>query len=243
MKKLPLIMIFLLMAFAFSACGFEVNIDAEKGSGNVITETRDVSGFDRVVLSGIGDVQVEQGESESLEIEAEDNLMEYITTEVRDGVLYIGFERKAILPTENIRFNLTMIDVRGLETEGVSNIQADKINTDSLDVSIGGTGNINIDDLSTERLNVTISGAGNFNVEGKAGRQSVKLSGAGNYDGERLESQEADVEINGLGKITVWVTEELDATISGAGNVDYYGNPEVRQQISGLGRLKHEGDK
>lgn len=243
MDKKVLIPLFLLMAFVFGACGVNVNIDWERGSGNVITDTRDVSGFDRVNLSGIGDMVLEQGDSEQLEIEAEDNVIDHITTEVRDGTLYIGFDEDHIIPTETIRFNLTMRDIHGLETSGVSNIQTEKINTDELEIDLSGTGNINIDDLSAERLDIGVSGAGNFTAEGKVDEQKIKLSGAGNYDGEDLESQNTEVTISGLGKVTVWATERLDVTISGTGNVDYYGNPEVTQQISGLGQLDQQGEK
>lgn len=235
--------IFIIAALLFGGCGVSIDVNLDKGSGSVVTETREVSGFDRVILSGIGELTVTQGDTESLEIEAEDNVIQHITTEVANGTLEISFDRRTVIPTEPVKFNLTMRSVRGLETRGVSNIQASDLTTDELNIVISGTGNINLRDLNADRLTVNVSGAGNFNAEGRAGDQRINMSGAGNYNGEDLESEISSISISGLGRATLWVTEQLDATISGTGGIDYYGSPQVNQQISGLGRIKHMGDK
>lgn len=235
--------IFVLTAILFGACGFNININLEQGSGKVTTETRSVSGFDKVVLSGIGDLDIVQGQRESLEIEAEDNVIPNIKTEVSDGTLKISFDRKTIIPTKSIKFHLVMRDVRGLETQGVSNIDAKSLKTDQLNVGISGTGNINIRNLTAQHLIVHVSGAGSFTTDGQVTDQEVTLSGAGNYEGQDLKSETAGIAITGIGRVTCWATERLNVTISGTGGVDYYGNPEISQQISGLGSLKHAGNK
>jgi hypothetical protein len=243
MQKKAILLVFLVLALVTGACGININIDAERGSGSVVTETREVTGFDRVVLSGIGDVTLVQGDEITLEIEAEDNVIRNITTEVRDGTLFIGYNQRAVFPTRTVKFYLTMPEVRGLDTRGVSNIQAEDLSTDQLDIGISGTGNIVIENLQADQLAVNVSGAGNFSSVGQAGQQRINLSGAGNYNGEDLRSESADVTISGLGKVSVWATDALTIVISGAGSVDYYGNPQVNQQINGLGRIQHQGDK
>jgi hypothetical protein len=241
MNRTMFIPLMLTAAILFGACGVNIDINIDRGSGIVVTEGRSVESFDRVVLTGIGDVTIVQGDQESLEIEAEDNVIPFIRTNVRNGILEIGFDRKSIIPTKPIKFRLTMRSVRGLDTNGVSNIQSNEIATDRLEVSISGTGSVNIRDLTAEELTIIVSGAGNCTLEGTVDQQRITLSGAGNYDGENLESSETDITITGLGKVTVWATNNLNVTISGTGGVDYYGNPQVRQQISGLGRVKDMG--
>lgn len=243
MNKRIFIPAFILMAFFFGACGFNINLSIEQGSGNVITQSRTVSDFDHVELNGIGDVTITQGDREALQIEAEDNVIPHIQTTVQNGTLQINFDRKTIIPTKSVKFNLTMRNVHGLETKGVSNIQSDKLNTDSLDLGISGTGNIDLHNLTANSATVHVSGAGNLTADGKVGDQKITLSGAGNYNGQDLQSKTAEVTISGLGKVVVWVTDSLDVTISGTGGVDYYGSPRVTQQISGLGRLNHAGNK
>ncbi len=243
MNKRMIFPIFVLMAFFFGACGVNIDLRIDQGSGKVITETREVRNFDRVVLNGIGDVTITQGDREGLEIEAEDNVIPHITTKVEDGTLQIGFDRKTIIPTKSIKFHLTMRTIRGMETKGVSNITSEKIDTDNLELGISGTGNIEIQDLTAESVSINVSGAGNLITQGQVNSQKVVLSGAGNYDGEDLNSKTAEITITGIGKVVVWATDTLNVTISGTGGVDYYGNPRVSQQISGLGRLNHKGGK
>ncbi len=243
MDKRLLLPIFVLFAFFFGACGFNINVNVEQGSGKVITQDRQVSNFDKVVLSGIGDVTIVQGDHDALQIEAEDNVIPNITTDVQNGTLEISFNRKTIIPTKSIKFHVTMRTIHALETKGVSNIQADKINTDQLELGISGTGNIDIQNLTANSITVNVSGAGNLTSSGQVDSQKITLSGAGNYDGRDLKSKTADITITGLGKVTVWTTDNLDVTISGTGGVDYYGSPQVSQQISGLGRLNQKGNK
>lgn len=243
MEKKSLIVVFILFALMFGACGFNVNIGVDQGSGNVVTETREVANFDRLSLAGIGDVTLTQGDEESLKIEAEDNIIPNIKTEVRDGTLYITYQRKSLLPTKPVKFYLAMKNVHSLETMGVSSLRSDKVTTDQLDVIISGTGSINILKLTADSVNTNISGAGNFEAEGQVTDQRVVLSGAGNYNGSDLQSKTGDVTITGLGQVSIWATETLNVIISGTGGVDYYGEPKITKSISGIGNLNHQGNK
>jgi hypothetical protein len=86
-----------------TACSFGTSQDSRQiitGSGNLIAESREVSGFDGVSHTGIGRVIITQGDHELLTIEADDNLIEYITSEVKNGTLELGFD-------ENVRFDST----------------------------------------------------------------------------------------------------------------------------------------
>jgi len=243
MNSKLLIPLFIIMAMLFGACGVNVDLNIDRGSGNITTETRTVSNFDRVILTGIGDLVLIQGDSEGLEIEAEDNVISRITSEVKNGTLEIGFDTRTVIPTKSVKFRLTMRNIRGIESKGVSNINANDFTTDQLDIGISGTGNITMRDITAEQVTVNVSGAGSLTLDGKADQQKITMSGAGNFNGEDLESGTSDITITGLGRATVWVTEALDVTISGTGGVDYYGSPSVSQQISGLGRLKDMGNK
>lgn len=246
MNYKPLIPLFLLVALLAGACNLNLNnlnVTVEQGSGRVTSQTREVSNFDHVVLNGIGDVIVTQGNTESLEIEAEDNVIPHIVTQVSNGTLTIGFDKKTIVPTKTIKFNLAMRNIHGLESRGVSNIQSDQIKTDRLDLGISGTGNINLNNLTADSMDVTVSGAGNLTAQGKVNTIKVNLSGAGNYNGQDLESKTDSITISGLGRVVTWVTDSLDVTISGTGNVDYYGDPKINQHISGVGSVKRVGSK
>ena len=68
------------------------NLRTITGDGNVVTSERDIGSFDRLSVAAGIDVYITQGETEFLEVEADENLQDVILTEVRDGKLRI-FEK------------------------------------------------------------------------------------------------------------------------------------------------------
>lgn len=217
------------------------------GSRRIVTSTRDVEGFDVVVLEGLGELTISQGGEESLTIEAESNVISRITTEVKGGRLLIGWRSGpfglSVVPTKPIRYDLTMRDIGAIGLTGLGSIYAGQIEADVLDVSISGGGKVVIRSLSADRLTVDLSGLGGCEVSGQASRQEVFLGGGGDYDGADLESETATLTLTGVGKATVWVTQDLDITITGAGGVEYYGSPRVTQNVSGLGSVRSLGSR
>ena len=223
-----------------------------RGSGNVIQEDRDVSGFDRILISGAGKIILTQGDTESLSIETDDNLMEYISTEVKGDTLEIDFSDDIILsqggrdvldPTDGFIFRIGVIDLVSVSVSGAANIQAEKLKSDEFAINFSGAGDIKIDDLNANRVEVSVSGAGDVEMAGKVEHQKISLSGLGRLQAFDLESQTASVIISGAGGANLWVTDSLYVSISGAGDVEYYGKPSVDPEISGLGRIQGLGEK
>lgn len=222
MKKKFLVLFVLVVAL--SACTFTVRYD--EGSGVVENETRQVSNFDKVAFTGIGTLTIKLGDEETLEIEAEDNILPHIKTQVRDGRLEISFDSERwenlIRPTKPIRYFLT---VRSLE-----------------EVNLSGLGDIRLEGVDTDRLVLTLSGAGRIEASGDVAEQEINVTGAGAYEGGDLRSERSSVNLSGAGSATVWATEFLNVNISGLGQVRYYGDPEVRKTVSGLGNLESLGE-
>ena len=254
MRIFTKLLILLLMIFTVStACIIPFSPRLIRGSGDVIVEERDVSGFDKIQVSGVGRVVITQGDDETLSVETDDNLLEYIETEVQGDTLEIGFSkdtsfgvgggRKVLEPTEGFTFWIGVKDLTGISVPGAAKVEVDKLKTDRLDLSLSGAGDISVDDLNGDQLDVQISGAGDVDLAGKVEKQSVVLEGLGRYQAYDLESQDATVSISGAGGANLWVIETLDVSISGAGDVKYYGSPEVTPEISGVGRIQSQGEK
>lgn len=255
MSKRSLISIFAalsILALSTLACSsfyipFHSDGDTVTPSGNVITETRDVSGFDRVEFSSIGEVTLIQGETEGLVIEADDNLMPYIDVKVSGSKLTIGMEDNVGLNFEingtqpTLHFTLTVKDLSSLEVSGLASLTCDSLSASDFSLDISGGGDITIDSLTADNLTVSLSGLGDINLAGQVTDQQVDISGAGNYDAGDLESATASINLSGLGDATLWATDSLDVDLSGAGSIDYYGNPSVSQNVSGLGDLTSLG--
>lgn len=212
------------------------------GSGNVINETRTVSGFSEVSLSGIGTLIIIQGDQESLIIEADDNVLPFIKTDVNNNKLEISYDTGMPAPTEEIKIYLTLQDISSVEIKGTGKVESDQLNADSLNVNIEGAGKADLKNLTVNELVSNISGAGHIILSGSTDSQKITINGAGDYQAEDLQSLTAEVNINGAGNVIIAVSEFLKAVISGTGKVEYIGNPELDQQISGAGTIAKKTD-
>jgi len=205
------------------ACTFTFNYD--EGSGRVRSESRTIEAVSRVAFEGIGNLIISQGEP-LLEIEAEDNILPRIVTEVRDDQLRISFDTERweniIRPTKPITYRLQVPDLNEL--------------------SLAGLGNVTLEQVDGERLIIRLSGAGSIEAAGRLTEQDINVSGAGSYDAGDLLSERASINLSGAGDAVLWVTDVLDVSITGLGNVSYYGDPAVQQSITGLGNIKALGE-
>ncbi len=190
--------------------------DSVRGSGSVISESRDVSGFSEIVLLGSGDVVVDVGGVESLTIEAEDNILPLLESEVRGGRLELG-SKSSISPTRAIRYMVSAIALDG--------------------VSISGSGDITATNIDAVSFEVDISGSGRVEPAGTVSDVEIEIRGSGSYEGEGLVAAAGTVSISGSGDAVVNVTRDLDVSISGSGDVRYLGNPSLSTSLSGSGEV------
>lgn len=208
----PLYAACLAVLLVLSACG------VVSGSGHVVTETRQVSGFTAIDLAGAGEVTVEQGGAESLTIEADDNVLARLTSEVSDSTLKLDKKPGITINTPNpIRYRVTVKDLTG--------------------VIVSGAGSVSAQQMTLRMLAVQISGSGTVDIRGSAVEQDIEVSGSGRYHGADVQSEKVTAEISGSGQIEVAVSRELTVDISGSGTLTCSGNPSVDQSISGSGRL------
>ncbi len=248
-----LFLVVLVISAVTAACAVPFQPRMVKGSGDIIVEDRNVSGFDKILVEGAGRIILTQGNEESLTIETDDNLMKYIKVEVIGNTLEIGFEDDVVFssgkgqfaldPTDGFIFRISVINLQEIAVSGAADIEMEKIKTDQLNIALSGAGQVTIDDLDAGSLKVVVSGAGDVNIAGRVEDQVIDLSGLGRYQAFNLESQETSIIISGAGGANVWATKSLDVSISGAGDVKYYGNPSVNRSISGVGRIQSQGEK
>ncbi|MBK9125914.1 MAG: DUF2807 domain-containing protein [Chloroflexi bacterium] len=193
-------------------------IETVTGSGNVTTETREVSGFSRIEMSSGGEIVVRVGDAESLTISAEDNFMPLIKTEVRSGWLVISHEQnKSLSPTRPLVYTITVPRLQEVKVNGGGPVTATGIDEDS--------------------FAVTVSGSSNFTLTGTAQTQSYSINGSGFVNATELTGTRATVTITGMGNVDVNVSDSLDVTISGSGTVTYAGSPDVTENITGQGQV------
>ena len=188
-----------------------------KGSGQTATEMREMASFHAIEVSGVLQVEVVAQKEQTVEVEADDNLLRYIKTEVRGGTLKMWTERQ--LKTSNpMRVRITVQDIDELE--------------------VSGAANINIKDLKNAGMKVDSSGASKIKVSGESSKFIADLSGATSIDAEALTVENADVDASGASNVSVNVTGTLRAEATGASRVRYAGTPkEVIKKSSGAGSV------
>ena len=192
------------------------------GNGRLATQARPVAGFVGVTLSGAGRLIIQQTGREALTITAEDNILPFLTSDVRDGCLILG-------TVPNVRLSPTREIVYRMEVR------------DLYDIVISGAGTVEAVGIDTPELHVVISGAAHVMVQGVADWQDLVISGAGHYTAHDLFSLIATVTVSGAGTALVRVSDRLEATVSGSGLVEYIGSPWVDAEVSGTGAVRRIG--
>jgi hypothetical protein len=218
MKRIAII---LLLAFAallmLSACKF----GGVHGSGVRQTEKRDLPSFTSIETAGAFEVEVNCQKPASFEIEADDNILPLIQTEVRNGVLHVS-TTKHYSSSRGIVLRITVPDLESVKSTGAGKFRVSDVKNDSFEIQ------------STGAAQVVASGQS----------KSVKIgsTGAGKIDAHNLRAETADVSVTGAASVDVYATDQLNVTVSGAGRVTYSGNPNVNKKVSGAGQvIKKEG--
>ena len=231
-KYIPLALIFIAIIAVSGCIGQGIT-----GSGKVVNETRQVSGFNQINLNGAGELIITQGNKESLTIQADDNLLPYIKTNVNNNNLTISFDNIMPLPTQSVKIYLTVKDINSITTSGSGKINSNNLKANNLNINVNGAGEGNLNNLNAQTLKIIISGAGKMTLSGNVNEQNIDISGAGEYNAANLSSKITNLSINGAGRGTVKVSDVLNAMINGGGEIKYIGNPKVVQQVNGAGDI------
>jgi len=214
-----------------------IDLTGEKGNGKVVKEERNVSGFTSLEVSGAFQVFLYQGKSEALTVEADENLMQYIKTEVKGDRLKIYTDediRKATKLNIYLTFEeLEMIDISGAVTitgEGLMEFS-------ELDLEGSGASEILLN-INVDQLNADFSGASEIELIGSAKNVSFDFSGASSIDAYEFVISHCELDVSGASDARLNVSGNLEVDISGAASVRYKGSPHVSSDISGAGSLK-----
>ena len=183
-------------------------------------EQRTVPAFQAVSFSSSGTVDIVVGKAQALSIEASPELLSRVTTEVRDGTLYVGRKND-----------------EGWHNDGSLTVHIALPRLDGVKVS--GSGAIKIDGLNGGSTAVGISGSGNLSAKGTLDKLSLDISGSGRADLPDLAIKDAMVKISGSGNVKINAKGTLEANVSGSGDVRYFGNPRISSRVSGSGSIDH----
>ena len=176
-----------------------------------------------------------------MEIEAQQNIIDLIETEVVNNQLLIKKENHGIIADwQSVKVYISLPEIQGLTLAGSGNLTANTaISSPQLELKISGSGGLYLPKLETNEVTATISGSGDLQIdEGYADKEILQITGSGNLHLLNLESRLSEIKITASGNADVWVTENLSVRITGSGNVRYKGNPLVDTDITGSGSVQ-----
>ncbi|MCQ2253108.1 MAG: DUF2807 domain-containing protein [Bacteroidales bacterium] len=215
-----------------------VSCSGPQASGNMLTDYRRVSDFQRLVVTGVQYLTITQGGDYQCKITADDNVLSSITSLAKDGVLVI--HNKSQRRRADITVEIVMPQIQELEVGSAVNAQIqDKVLAHDMVFRINDAANLQIDNIQSDgKITAYLNGAGNLNIAGNVQTFRCLSQGAGNVFAEHLDSQNIFVKITQSGSIFVTSYGKLEAKISGSGSLVYNGEPtDIQKQITGSGNV------
>jgi hypothetical protein len=248
----------LFLSLAAAGCSIHwTGTPAVQGSGKKASQSRETGEFSGVALEGSADVDVLISDKTSVAVEGDDNLLPYIATEVKNGVLTIS-NQVSYRTQLGIRVYVMTPKLESADVSGSGRISAGTIEARQFEASVSGSGEINIEELTAgavvasvpgsgrvsikqlkaDSFSGSINGSGSITAAGVAESLDVSTAGSGSLDLGDLAARNASVSVAGSGGANVHVAGKLDASVAGSGSISYGGNPkEVERTISGSGNI------
>lgn len=235
----------LITLFAFAAItafAQKNNWKQVQGNGNIQKENRIVGAFTAVNNGGSNIVEISYGETNSVMVEADENILPIITTTVKNGTLVIGSQNGSSYSSHHrLKVYITMSRVTGIEQHGSGNIigSGNFYNDATTDIEVHGSGNIKLGFASFTNLQTSVHGSGNIELTaGKVENLDAATNGSGNLVAYAISSKNVKARTSGSGNVKVAPLTSLVAETSGSGNVYYKGSlSDINAKSSGSGKI------
>ena len=218
----------------FSSC----NLNYKKGNGNIEKVEISVDDFQRVNIGGIYNVVLIQSDENKVTIETDENLQDFINTEVFNTTLNINNVHN-LKSSEGIDVKIYYKELNQIYSSGASNIENEGILvSEKFNLTLSGAGAVDLE-VNAVRIEINLTGAGIITLKGETDFLETQISGAGGLRAFELKSNESDISVSGLGGAEVFAREKLEVSITGIGGIIYAGNPKIiEKHITGLGKIK-----
>ena len=209
-----------------------------KGSGIVVREARETSSFSAVSVGNAINLVIAQGPEIEVVVQADDNLLPYILTEVTENTLKIGLDPQTSLRDyKEITVEVTAPAFEKINCSGASDVEGTGVLSQaSLALHCSGAGSVNLK-IDCNSLEIIASGASDVYLEGNTRSLSAEVSGASKMKTSGLECQAAEVDLSGASKIEITVTGQITGKASSASSLNIWGGASVDVSTSGAARV------
>lgn len=230
-----------------------------RGNHREKTETRSVSSYKGISVAGGFKVHLTSGKEGTLTVKADENVLPYIVTKIKNKILYLGFKQGYSF--RNIKYLSANIPVEQIETlrlTGSGDIDSDftlksprmevvlsgsgdiniALNSDTTEARITGSGDMDIA-LNSDVTKAKITGSGKLKLSGQTRNANYTLTGSGDIRALEFKAINARAEITGSGDISLYCSEKLKARIAGSGDIKYKGDPKISVKVTGSGSISN----
>lgn len=228
----------LTLLLIFGACSSNFG---QKGNGNVISQEREIiENFSEIRASAGLNIFLTQGNENKVTVEADENLQQYIKTDVTDGQLVITTSQN-IGWAKSKKVYVTFIEVNTIEANSGSDMVGNSvIKSENLSLKASSGADLKLEIFSKSVTAETSSGA-DLKVSGKATSLSAKASSGSDLNAKELLVINCIAQASSGADIKVNVKEKLDAKASSGADINYYGSPtEINENNSSSGSVNRK---
>lgn len=226
----------ILVALVVASCQFSFDLgDSIKGSGNVISENRPVNGdFTSIEVSRGIDVIVAQSNIKSIEVKADDNIIEHISTDINNSVLTITLD-KSVKNLSSKKVYVSLPNIESLRSTSGSSISSkNTLVVKSIDVKSSSGSEINID-VEAEKIICESSSGSEISVEGKAIKLEASSSSGSEIEAQNLFVNDIIANSSSGSSIELHPIISLSAKASSGSDIVYFNNPKSLTKKSSSG--------
>lgn len=240
MTTLVRITIALILTLFLSSCGFDINFgdfgNGQKGNGVVTSETREITEeFTEVSASEGLDVYVTNGTEFEITVEADENIIDLIATDIKNDRLRIHAVENIGRATKKVF--VTLPEITGLKSSSGAHLSTENlVKSDKLEIDASSGANINIQ-MDVSEVDIDASSGANLNLSGDAHTVYVDASSGANINAKKLISKVCHADASSGGNLSVYVSEDLTADASSGGNISYSGEASVTKKKSVSGSV------
>ncbi len=201
-----------------------------------------ITSFDRIQVDGPFEVTLATGRASSAVATGTTEALERVSIEVQGRTLRIRPNRSAWggypgQSTGTLKISLATHELRHAELSGSGSLAIDQAKGLRFDMLVAGSGRISVASVDADNLNVGLLGSGKVTLAGKAKALTATLRGSGDLEAEALVTDEAKIETETAGAITVSVRRAAKVTSTGAGDTRIIGKPACTVKALGSGAI------
>ena len=224
-NSVPCLVGVVLLGFSSGCLDIVIGREAVRGSGRVTEESHRFRGLTGVQLATRGSLEIRLGDTESLQVSADDNLHDYLEITTDGGTLRIGaLAGFHLRPTQPIRYTLTAREIEFIGLSSSGDATAPALRADRFEVSLGSSGDLSMDGIEADSVDLRLGSSGSLTVDDiRAGAVDVRLASSGDLSVDDLRAGSLAVRISSSGDVRIGGGEvdSLDLAINSSG--DYRG--------------------